>query len=49
MKGLQAIGITIATAEATLVEPVDFHLQPGQPLTLLGGLVPERKACWRRQ
>ena len=36
MKGLQAIGITIATADATLVEPVDFHLQPGQPLTLLG-------------
>ncbi|MCA1177457.1 MULTISPECIES: ABC transporter ATP-binding protein [unclassified Pantoea] len=36
MKGLQAIGLTVSTADATLVEPVDFHLQPGQPLTLLG-------------
>ncbi|MFZ4214697.1 ATP-binding cassette domain-containing protein, partial [Pantoea endophytica] len=36
MKGLQVIGISVTTANATLVEPVDFTLQPGQPLTLLG-------------
>lgn len=36
MKGLQVIGISVTTASATLVEPVDFTLQPGQPLTLLG-------------
>ncbi|WP_058974051.1 ABC transporter ATP-binding protein [Type-D symbiont of Plautia stali] len=36
MKGLQAIGITVMADDATLVEPVNFTLQPGLPLTLLG-------------
>ncbi|ORM62272.1 ABC transporter ATP-binding protein [Pantoea rodasii] len=36
MKGIQAIGITVSTENHTLVEPVDFDLQPGKPLTLLG-------------